>query len=528
MARRPEEADPEADEEYLGVNVAGFLQSELGIGEAARGLIEALDAARVSVLPVHGAWRPSSRQEHAYTMFDTAGAAFPINIVCVNADVLPAWAEHAGSDFFAGRYTIGFWWWEVLAFPTEWLPAFDLVDEVWVASQHVADALMPVSSVPVTRVTMPVTATAYTSARRASLNLPDGFLFLFLFDHHSIFERKNPLGAIEAFKRAFNPGSGASLVIKCINHEHHRDAHERLLAAASDHPDVHILDRYVSAAEKNAMIASADCYVSLHRAEGFGLTMAEAMCLGKPVIATRYGGNLEFMNDRNSWLVDATMIPIGQGHAPYPARGEWADADLDQAASHMREVFDGSPEVRVRAERGAAHMAAEHSPAAAARTIRLRLEHINARRSLWPRRSQSVSPYSSIARVEELLASGPVPPRRSPLGPIGRFVRRVVLRLIKPFTAYQDMINRELSTTVRSLTDQQRRVQAGRVRASRETAAELAELRRHARALDRLASSVSGLEADVEGLGQTKPPPRELEPESSADPEAPRFARRLR
>ncbi len=91
-------------------------------------------------------------------MFDTDAAVFPINIVCVNADVLSHWAAQAGEDFFSGRYTIGFWWWEVLAFPHEWLPAFDLVDEVWVATQHVADALMPVSSVPVTKVTMPVSA----------------------------------------------------------------------------------------------------------------------------------------------------------------------------------------------------------------------------------------------------------------------------------------------------------------------------------------------------------------------------------
>src|ERR1700686_3063005 len=358
-----------------GGNVSGFLQSELGIGESARGLKAGLDAAAFPLLPVHGHWRPSSRQDHAYAMFDTDAAAFPINIVCVNADVLPQWAAQTGEGFFAGRYTIGFWWWEVLAFPPEWLPAFDLVDEIWVATQHVADAIMPVSSVPVTKVTMPICAPPVTPRSRRELGLPEGFLFLFLFDHHSVFERKNPLASVAAFKRAFPPGAGVSLVIKSINHEYHAQEHERLLLAAAEHPDVHVLDRYVSASEKDSMIASADCYVSLHRSEGFGLTPAEAMCMGKPVIATRYGGNLEFMNDRNSWLVDYELVPIGPGQEPYPAAGEWAEPDIEKAAVFMREIANDLARARERAARGAREMSSTFSPQAAGASMRRRLEH---------------------------------------------------------------------------------------------------------------------------------------------------------
>ncbi len=139
-----------------------------------------------------------------------------------------------------------------------------------------------------------------------------------MFDFHSVIERKNPIGVIEAFRKAFAPESGASLVIKCINRETQPDEYDRLRFAARGHPDVHIIDRYVSAQEKDAMLAASDCYVSLHRSEGFGLTPAEAMYLGKPVIATGYSGNLDYMTPENSYLVDYELRRIGEGNFPYP------------------------------------------------------------------------------------------------------------------------------------------------------------------------------------------------------------------
>jgi glycosyltransferase involved in cell wall biosynthesis len=487
--------------EAWGVNVAGFLQSELGIGEAARGLICGLDAAGVPLLPVHGSWRPSSRQGHAYTMFDTDDAAFPINIVCVNADVLPQWAAQAGEDFFSDRYTIGFWWWEVLAFPPEWLPAFDLVDEVWVATQHVADALMPVSSVPVTKVTMPISAPPVSSCSRHELGLPRGFLFLFLFDHHSIFERKNPLATIEAFGRAFRPGSGASLVIKSINHEHHPHAHERLLLAASEHPDVHVIDSYVTASEKNSMIASADCYVSLHRSEGFGLTPAEAMCMGKPVIATRYGGNLEFMNDRNSWLVDCELVPIGPGQEPYPADGEWADPDIEQAAGYMREVFAEPQRARRRAAQGARDMSGAFSPQAAGDSMRRRLEHIHARRERTRRDMPGSFPTPDLGRLAELVSQGPQPPGGPRSGSPRGFIRRLVLRLIKPFTAYQRMVDTEMLDALRELVQDaavtRDALREDRLRDAKRAAAQLAELRRQSSRAEEQAGKLERLNDEL-------------------------------
>jgi glycosyl transferase family 1 len=294
-------------------------------------------------------------------------------------------------------------------------------------------------------------------------------------------------------------------VIKSINHEHHLDAHERLLLAAAEHPDIEVMDRYVSASEKNSMLASADCYVSLHRAEGFGLTPAESLCMGKPVIATRYGGNLEFMNDRNSWLVDYELVPIGYGNDPYPATGEWADPDVDQAASYMREMLDRPGVARERARRGIADMRDKHAPQAAGRSMRRRLEHVYARHPQWPRRVQRELEQPNLSRLEELVAAGPPPPAGKRLGAARRLVRRLTLRMIKPFTTYQRSVNSELLQLARaaalSASRAQRDLRRERTRAAQRTAVQLAELRRQSAQIEDLPDQLQRVHGDLAETG---------------------------
>jgi hypothetical protein len=259
-----------------GVNLAGYFTSVLGVGEVARQVVEALERQNVAVSPVGLVASHSPQGERAPRGDSPAYASFPINLVAVNADVFPAFVDDMGPDFFAGRHTIGLWWWEVSEFPDRWLSSFESVDEVWAGSRHVADAVAAKSPVPVVKVTVPVDVSPFEPRSRAELGMPEGFCFLFSFDYNSVFERKNPLAAIEAFALAFEPGSGASLVLKCINGERDPENHERLLAAAARHPDVHVIDHHVSREEKDAMHAACDCFLSLHRAEGFGLGLPSA------------------------------------------------------------------------------------------------------------------------------------------------------------------------------------------------------------------------------------------------------------
>ncbi len=469
-----------------GVNVVGYFQSELGVGEAARQVVSALDAAGIAVLPVHGRTIPLNRQGHAFYHLDHRHAHFPVNLVCMNADALPEFTSQAGPGFFENRYSIGLWFWEVSTFPDRWRGSFDLLHEVWAPTQHVADALSALSPIPIVKMTLPVQRPSVPARTRAELGLPEGFVFLFSFDYRSVFARKNPLATIEAFKRCFAPGEGASLVMKCINEHADPANHERLALAAADHPDVHVLAGYVSVDDKNALTARCDCYVSLHRAEGFGLGMAEAMLLGKPVIATGYSGNLEFMSHRNSHLVDFRLVRIGDAAEPYPADGEWAEPDVGHAAALMRQVFDDPEAARELGRRGASDVARTHSAEAAGAVMSRRLELV-ARRIASPPRRVLDAP-KGLAGLPEWVAAGPAPPPPARAGRLGEAGRRLAVRAMRPFTAYQDAINGRAVTSLEGLLVQTRELDAqlarARVSAADEQASVQAELMAQLRRVD--------------------------------------------
>jgi glycosyltransferase involved in cell wall biosynthesis/2-polyprenyl-3-methyl-5-hydroxy-6-metoxy-1,4-benzoquinol methylase len=442
----PEQAVAPVGQLPWGVNVAGFFRSELGLGEAARLLITGLDRASVPALPVHGQFVPPTRQNAEFTYTTPSQAPYPINIVCLNGDIVPSFAREVEERFLERRHTIALWWWEVVdAFPPGWDEAFEYLDEIWVATDHIHKAIAPHSPVPVNKVRMPVTMPRISHHTRAQLGVPeDGFVFLYVFDYHSTAARKNPVGHVEAFKAAFGEGSGAKLVLKCINADRMAAQHLRTLLAIGDHPDITVIDRFVSADEKNALIAACDCYVSLHRSEGFGLTPAEAMLLGKPVIATRYGGNLDFMTDENSYLVDHGWTTVGRGAQPYPADATWAEPDLDHAARLMREVFDDPEAARLRGARAQRDIRERHDPAVAGEIMRRRLQTIHdelAQRPTDPR--QSI--YDTWNREDTALRiQAPLAAAGGRGGAVKSLMRRTVGRVILPYLNRQRGIDEHL------------------------------------------------------------------------------------
>ena len=384
----PEEREAErrrrASKLNFGVNVAGYFTGELGIGEAARLLVAALDAAQVPLLPLLPPTLPPTRRDHPFTTVPASAAAFPLNIICVNADGLVRFHDDVGSSFFGGRYNVGMWWWEVDTLPPEWHAAFELLDEVWVGTEHVAAALAPVSPIPVYTVRFPILPPRAEPMARSALGLDGEWLFLSMFDHGSVLDRKNPLGTIAAFTEAFPPESGAVLLLKSVNADADPVGRDRIRAAAAVHPHIHVVEGYFSPAQTHALIATADCFVSLHRAEGLGLGPAEAMALGKPVIATGYSGNLDYMTRENSYLVDYSLHPVGPGRWPYPEDAHWAEANVEHAARLMRQVFDDPAAARRRGAVAAVTLAETHSLRAAGRSMRSRIESILATRQGQP------------------------------------------------------------------------------------------------------------------------------------------------
>lgn len=427
----------------FGVNLVGYLQAELGVAEVARQLTGALDTQDVPVLPI-GIVAPSSRQGHEYPHIDEFANPFAVNLLCVNADQTPHVARQAGDPFFQGRHTIGLWWWEVSAFPDSFNTAFDVVDEVWAGTTFVADTLRAVSPKPVVRIPMPVTLPAGIHPARERFGFGDDTVFLFIYDYNSVFERKNPLGLVEAYRRALPDGAGGTrLVLKCINHEQHPAQHARVIAAAAGRDDITILDRYLSATDKDALLASCDAYVSLHRSEGFGLTCAEAMLLGKPVIATNYSGVADYLRPDHSLPVGCRLVPIGGGNAPYPADGVWAEPDLDEAAAHLRALADDA-DLRLRiGERARAFIARELSPEAAGAAMRARLQTVVARVPV-PAPLPATGPWSAaLDAARDAIDAGPAPgagPRWHPR----RVARALALRATASRARHQHALDRRL------------------------------------------------------------------------------------
>lgn len=457
----------------FGVNVVGYFRSELGTGEAARQMVSALDARHIPVLPIHGQTVPLSRQGHAYETASPEEAPFPINLICMNADMLPEFARQVGSPFFARRWSIGLWFWEVERFPERWRDSFSLLEEVWAPTAHVASALSPLATVPVTTIRIPVAPSPFEPRSRTALGLEEEpFTFLFSFDYLSIAERKNPLGVIAAFHGAFSPGEGARLIVKCINSDRDPAYHERVLAAAREHSDIRLIDGYLSPTDNRSLSVVCDCYVSLHRAEGFGLGMAEAMWNGKPVIATGYSGNLDFMTDTNSLLVDHELVAIGDGFDPYPADGVWAQPSIEHASALMRRVFGDREMATNLGATAADSIRRTHSPAAAGGILEARLEQIRATGRVRP------GGWSSFAR-SPAMAALPLKVRQGPEPPAGRhpareYVRKAALRAMRPYTAYQQAVNGQIADAMNELRES---VDGVRRDAAGELARVLAELR---------------------------------------------------
>jgi glycosyltransferase involved in cell wall biosynthesis/SAM-dependent methyltransferase len=358
-----------------GVNVVGYFRSELGVGEAARQAVRAFDEVGVPLVPLHGATIPLSRQGHSFHHLDPSAARYPVSLVCMNADALPDFARHVGREFFVGRISVGLWFWEVSVPPAEgWDDAFALLDEVWAPTAYVAEAIRAVAPIPVVQVRLPIEMRPTLPLDRETLSIAEGFMFLFSFDYLSVFERKNPLAVVDAYRRAFEPGEDVTLVIKCINYAFDPDNHARLMEAVLGRDDITVIDDYLDPTVKDALTGACDCYVSLHRAEGLGLTMAEAMHLGKPVIATGYSGNVDFMTEDNSHLIDFEMVPIGPDAPPYPPGGTWAQPDVAQAARAMRGVFDDRAAGRALGVRAAESIRETHSARAAGESLADRLQ----------------------------------------------------------------------------------------------------------------------------------------------------------
>jgi len=322
-----------------GVNVVGYLTAPTGLGERARELAACLRAAGVPV----SEWSVGGDDnEH-----DPAAPLVVrrVTITVVTAVQLAAVRERLEEPFERAERSIGYFFWELDDVPDEQQWGIGLVDEIWAPTEFVRRAYAAATDRPVRLAPLPISAPSVASHPD---DVMDGsgrhgpFTFLVSFDHLSVMERKNPIGAVEAFQRAFAAdGSSAPpvrLIIKTMNGSQRPDAVARLQAAIGDDPRIELHDEQLDIADQYELIGRVDALVSLHRSEGLGLHLAEAMWLGTPVIATGYSGNLDLMDETSAGLVRYALIPVRYGDDAYPASATWADPDLDHAAELMHRL----------------------------------------------------------------------------------------------------------------------------------------------------------------------------------------------
>lgn len=373
-----------------GFNLIGYPRAEMGMGEQLRGCAGALECAKIPFGIIdfqHGL--VASNRDSRYERLIRDQQLFDINLFHINADQMPLAFEKLGPSFFRNHYNIGYWEWELSRFPEEWLRSIDLMDEIWAPSTFIAGTISKETAKPVVwmplAIEFPKPATSISDrASRAGFGIPaDPFLFLFAFDFSSFSTRKNYWAAIDAFKQAFDSGNdSAGLVLKTIRHERHHREFLDLLRYAGNDPRIHIIDRVLRKTEMRDLIASCDALLSLHRSEGFGLAIAEAMYLGKPVVATNYSGNVDFTKEDNSCLIDCQLIPVKPGEYVFPEDQVWADADVRQAALRMRQLVDDPELCKGLGEAAARFMRQQHSLRAVGQRYADRLHQIHTAKTL--------------------------------------------------------------------------------------------------------------------------------------------------
>ncbi len=327
---------------HLGVNIAGFLTADLGIGESARCMVRAADAAALPAalidLKLHC---KNPRSDPAYLARLQEEPAHPVNVVHLDPPVARE-LDHRHPGLLRGRYNIAYWAWELPEFPDSWLPCCDYFNEIWCPSEFTRAAIAAKAPLPVHAMPHAISfarPAGPPAALRARFGLPaDKFLFLFLYDLNSYSPRKNPRAVLDAFRASGLAGNGAALVIKVHGVAGNEKELASLRAAVAGLPGAMLLTDTLPRGDVYALEAACDCFVSLHRSEGFGLAVAESMFLGKPVIATDWSATAEFLHEGNGCPVRARLVVLEQNHGPYTRGQTWAEPDVDHAAGWMRKL----------------------------------------------------------------------------------------------------------------------------------------------------------------------------------------------
>lgn len=323
-----------------GVDLVGYLDTQNGVGRAGRLIQSAL--AHVDY-PVHAISVSEPSERIVLKKRVTQKLTSDVVIMSIDGHTFRLTQDLFKRQKISNRYVIAQWFWELEMVPDFYNDALCLIDELWVPTDFLRNSFskMAPANVQIRKMPLPLYSEnqMFDNQIRNRLGLSENFMFLFVFDYLSVMKRKNPLGLVEAFVKAFPHNSGPILVIKTINGDLRKAERSQLMERCARRKDIFLIEKDLDRDSLLSLVKTCDVYVSAHRSEGLGFTLAEAMSFEKPVIATGYSGNLDFMNNVNSILIPYSLVAVGDNAEGYPPTSFWAEPDLAAVSQAMQKLF---------------------------------------------------------------------------------------------------------------------------------------------------------------------------------------------
>jgi glycosyltransferase involved in cell wall biosynthesis len=363
----------------LGINISGYINKQFGLGEGVRANIRAIKTTNIKFVLNNFDLDISDTIEsmNSDELNLVKENPYNINLIQVNFDKIQQFLNEIDIDYIKGKYNIAFWAWELENFPVEYCKFIEFFDEIWVPSNFCAEAISIKTSKPVIKIphSIEIKSLGYY---RSDFNLPENkFIFLTMFDYNSSLKRKNPIATIESFLKSFKNNNDVLLVIKTSISKKHQSEKELITKFIVENSNIIILEEIYNSSKLFSLINICDAFISLHRSEGFGLTMAEAMYLEKPVIATGYSSNTEFMNNNNSFLVNYSLIDLKNDYSNKNNENRWAEPSINHASELMTLIYNNKELRTQKGKRAKIDIQTENSPEKIGKRINERINLIH-------------------------------------------------------------------------------------------------------------------------------------------------------